>query len=518
MLTYKLKIKNTIDVSELCENYSYMFRKLYANFELSQDKGFQKELREKYNLDSWIFESCRMEVKTKLSQQETFQKKNHKMIDCLEKELSDTEFTGIKSRRKKYKIIRKLRHAQSAVNRGITFGARTLLRKIGYLANTEDKEELQNTQQKYQQSRVLPFSVVGEAPQKSNRKFDFDLTNKKVIFKPEYPTKIPIEFYCSKGQQRQLDKLQAMIGEMPVSVRINNDYIYLIFDEEKLAGYAFNENEYFRELKIIPKHNKEKRKACSKKWIQEKEQRMFSDKIKNRYLSFDLNPQYIGFSILESEGEDKFRILHKECISFENLNTRLRLSSTDLKQVKQNNKRIHEISQVWKYIFGVAEHYKVAYCSMEDLDFKEKGINDNAKEANRQTKNLWHRERTTALVTKYCNISGIKLITVNACYSSFIGNIKYNYFDPVAASIEIGRRGITKYLKGFFYPTLGRSDIDSMCRLGLDVQCKTISTWKEAYNLFKTAKLRYRRELQNFVENNLLTYKSYVKRYVFNTI
>lgn len=47
MITYKLKIKNTIDISEYCENYSYMFRKLYVNFELSQDKSFEKELRDK---------------------------------------------------------------------------------------------------------------------------------------------------------------------------------------------------------------------------------------------------------------------------------------------------------------------------------------------------------------------------------------------------------------------------------------------------------------------------------------
>ena len=30
----------------------------------------------------------------------------------------------------------------------------------------------------------------------------------------------------------------------------------------------------------------------------------------------------------------------------------------------------------------------------------------------------------------------------------------YNYFDPVNASIEIGRRGIYKFVKGKFYPPI----------------------------------------------------------------
>ena len=154
---------------------------------------------------------------------------------------------------------------------------------------------------------------------------------------------------------------------------------------------------------------------------------------------------------------------------------------------------------------------------MEDLDFKEKGISENHKEANRQTKNIWHREKTINLINKYRNTIGIKLIKVNACYSSFIGNIKYNYFDPLNAAIEVGRRGITKYLKGLFYPVIERSDVDTMYSMGLDVQDKTISLWVEAYRLFKTARLRYRRELKDFVETNLLTYKSHVKRYAFYT-
>lgn len=72
-----------------------------------------------------------------------------------------------------------------------------------------------------------------------------------------------------------------------------------------------------------------------------------------------------------------------------------------------------------------------------------------------------------------------------------------------------------------FYPKIEGSDFDTMSRIfGLDVQDKTISTWADAFNLFKTAKLRYRRDLEHCsesVEKNLSSHKSLIKRLLFYT-
>jgi len=103
---------------------------------------------------------------------------------------------------------------------------------------------------------------------------------------------------------------------------------------------------------------------------------------------------------------------------------------------------------VWKYIFNLAKHYKVSHFVMEDLDFKPKVDKNKPKEFNRKTKNLWHRTLTQQLVNKYCNINGIIKIEVIPCYSSFIGNMVYEDYDPIAASLELCRRGIVKYIKG----------------------------------------------------------------------
>lgn len=516
MKTLKLKIKNNIDVLEWCKNYSWMFRKLYSNFELSQDKGFQKELRDKFNLDSWFFQSCLVDVKTKLEQNETQRKKKLNKIYELSKILESRNFEGKKGRRLKFKLTNSLNYLINNTNNEITFGGRALLQKISFLSNNKEanKEELIKLKKQFQENRILKICAIGEASQKGNRKFDFDFENKKLTFKPNRNTHIPIEFYCSKNEYKDLLKLQKKIGEQAITVSVNNDYVNITFDNQKLNDYEFNEYEYFKELKYISKENKLERKECYKKWIHEQESRQYKGKNINRFLGIDLNPEYIGFSILEKKA-DSFIVLHKECIDLTGLNTKLRLSSTDEKQVYQNNKRIHELYEAWSYIFKIACRYKAYNVVIEDLEFKQKGVNENSNEANRKTKNIWHREKTTSVIKKYCLELGMKLIGVNACYSSFIGNIKHKLFDPISASIEICRRGITKYLKGGFYPTLERSDFDTMYKFGLDVQNKTISTWVDAYKTFKTLGLRYRWENKNSLENNLLSHKSRMISYKF---
>ena len=522
MITLKLKTKNEYDVSEYCRNYSGLFHELYFNFEQSADENFIKKVREKYNFDSWEYQSCAIEVKTKLTQFETNTLKKQKQLEEL---LAITEF---ESKRHKYKVMKKIAYLKANNGKDIVFGTKSLIRKISFLSNKTKgqknnrirKRLLKKSKIKFYKNRILSYSVIGQANNKSNRKFDFDFVNKKVVFKPKHGVKIPIEFHCSINQYEQLIKLQKQIGEQAISVRLDNNNIWISFDEEKLNGFSFNKNEYKKDLKHIPKEFKTARKDCYKKWIKEQELRMISNKIIGRFIAFDLNPEYIAFVIVDrlSNSDDSFKIIYKECISLKGLNTKLKLSSTDKKQVKQNNKRIHEISCVWKYIFKVAAHFKVSNCAIEDLFFKQEIFNDKANDANRKTLNIWHRTLTTNLIKKHCNTIGIKLIGVNACYSSFIGNIKHGFFDPVNAAIEVARRGIAKYLGGsFFYPKLEGIDFDTMYRLGLDVQNKNISNWVEAFKLFKKSGLRYRQELDKTKssESNFMSHKSSTILYNF---
>jgi hypothetical protein len=204
MLTLKLKVKNSPAVSDFCKNYSFLYRKLYANFELFKEENFKKELQTKYHLDSWFYESCGIEVQTKLAQEKTHQEKQAAQIQGIEKELSETQNEGRKGKRKTFRLHRKLADLQARQGKGITFGGLKTLRRISFLSNAaeENQSEITELQQKYQAQRVLPIYSVGEAPQKSNRKFEFDLENQTLFFKPAKKTKLKIEFHVSKNQQK----------------------------------------------------------------------------------------------------------------------------------------------------------------------------------------------------------------------------------------------------------------------------------------------------------------------------
>ena len=71
-------------------------------------------------------------------------------------------------------------------------------------------------------------------------------------------------------------------------------------------------------------------------------------------------------------------------------------------------------------------------------------------------------------------------------------------FDPIAAAIEIGRRGMYKYIKGNnFYPVLTETILDTVVEkfgeLFPDIlTVKDCKNWIELYKLFKETEIRYR--------------------------
>jgi hypothetical protein len=63
-------------------------------------------------------------------------------------------------------------------------------------------------------------------------------------------------------------------------------------------------------------------------------------------------------------------------------------------------------------------------------------------------KNVWNLGLHTRLIQKHCIERGIIYREVNAVYSSVIGNLRFDYPDPICAAVEIGWRGSNKYEKG----------------------------------------------------------------------
>ena len=233
------------------QQYSGAHRLMYKNAEMLEDKEFERMIREKFHVDSWIYQSLRVEVEMKKAQEKTIEKNKKELLEelCDEyenilKEAMDKDFKkGRKWRAHKFKVEKAIQNLEASISRDITFGGRYLLQRITHLHNAlsaarklKDVVKIENQINEltceYREKRILGITVIGEAPQKSNRKFDFDFLNKKVVFKPSMGVKIPITFFASKKQLRTLQKLQELVGEIALSVRLTEDFINISWDEE----------------------------------------------------------------------------------------------------------------------------------------------------------------------------------------------------------------------------------------------------------------------------------------------
>jgi IS605 OrfB family transposase len=536
MITIKLNIKSISDVEYVKEkqlNYSYCFRKLYKNISKFDDLEYLKQLKAKFNLTEIELRSIIFEVKNKHLQNNSLYNNIKQSILNIQNEIIVLNELPKSKKviRKIFKLNKLLSYKKKSLNNDIVFGSRDLLKQITYLNNNKIENELsiKNKKLEYQTNRILPIYFLGEANRIGNRFFKFDLLNNKIIYKPNRNTKIYIEFSNYKSYKNDLINLQELIEskDISVSVRLSTKYIYLIYDDEKLNGYNFDNSE----LKLIAKEIKKDSaneeiavkliKDLYSKYHKELDHKKLSNKLSYRYLAIDSNPDYIGCSILDKIGDDNFKIIYTFSYDLTALNAKLPKEISKEERTHINNKRKHGITHIWKNVFEIFTYYKCGYLVIEDLNFKSK-INLDNKHINRRINNVWHRELSTNLINKYCNKLGIIKIEVNPCYTSFIGNMNNDYTDPINASIEIGRRGMFKYIKNKFYPQMDMNTImDTMSRLNKsrDVSfLKDHSSWVELYRDVRKEGLRYRFKLEDVTTeynlNNKLNH-SMICKYAF---
>jgi len=509
MITIKLHIKSLTDESFIHDkqlNYSNAFRKLYNNVDLIDNKDCNKQLKQDFNMNDIEIRSLISEVKMKFNQIKTGKEKLEQEIIGLENDIKNYNSLPktTKSIRNIFKATKKLNYKNHLLSKDIVFGGKSLLRGISFLNNNKvsNESEILKLKSEYQNNRLLPINLLGEANRSANRFFSFDLNNNKIIYKPKRGIKIDINFSCYKSYRKIFLKLQEFIDNklIPATIKLSTEYVYLIFDEEILNGYSLNINERAKEVKKINSEhiNKDTKtsliKEIYKKYYREQENRKLGNKLNYRYIAFDTNPDYIGCSILDKTG-DEYKIVYTFNYDLTEINNlKLGLDSSDVRQKHLNNKRKHGICHVWKDLFEIVKYYRCSYIVMEDLNFKSNNLEN--KTANRKINNVWYRDLSTDLIDKYCNRTGVIKIEINPCYSSFIGNLTNDYIDPINASIEICRRGMFKYIKNNFYPIIDIGTIsDTMSRLNKprDVSfIKDCNSWIEMYQKVRESGLRYR--------------------------
>ena len=408
MKTIKLKIMNPIDLNYELRTYSSVVHFAYNRFhdDISvKEKDVRSQVNQlfKGKLNSWLLQCAIKEGKS------------------------------IQERNNSKKVI---------------FGGKSLYKR--YLRKLINKDE-------FDKQRQIPISSQGEMLRKGNRMFDFHFDNQSLVFKISRKKHIDIQLgKIHRTLQKELNKLNELCynKKATVSIRLNNDYIWITYDEKLLCDSV-----KFNGLKD------------------------------NRVLGIDMNPNYIGLSIIEFDKEDKFKILHKQVFDLKEL--------TD--KTSSNNKRQYEIIKICHTISDLMNYWKCKKLSIEELNIKssDKG---QGKTFNRLCNNVWDRTLITNKLTMLSNIYGYELVEVNPVYSSFIGNLVYGNEttpDMVAASIEIARRGYKKYEKNWFYPVFNIDCLDEQWKQTLT----GVKDWKNAFLKIKNSKVKYRVLLEDIIQN-----------------
>ena len=345
------------------------------------------------------------------------------------------------------------------------------------LKNNISKEE-------FKLKRLSSIYSIGEVVNKSvkgNRKFHIEQDLENIIFKPNKSTKINLKLIGLNKRKQILSKLyqKQERKEIKIAYKLYLEYIYVIFEETDIYNY---------ETKFI----------------------------KNRVLSLDLNPNYIGWSIVDWKSESEFDVIKSGVYSIKKLNDKdfnlknKGYSSESKKRKFLNNKRNFETIQLVKNIVNKSIYYKCQLISIEDLSIKSSD-KELGKRFNKLVNNSWCRNTFVNNLTKRCNIHNIKLLKVKPDYSSFIGNFLYrslNLPDMVLASIEIGRRGYEFYnqyisktkeiKKNIVRPNLSMFQklyLKSLEEFNLQPIYKDLI---ELYYFFKKSKLKYRLSIDSF--------------------
>ena len=349
----------------------------------------------------------------------------------------------------------------------VLFGGKFLFYQL--LRKNISKEE-------FKEKRLVPLCSIGEKRSNGNRLFRLSEDCYSVVFKPSLKQKIRLNLIGIGKRIKILQKLylHQRLKDTPITYKLDKKFVYISFDESIL-----------QEEVVKP--------------------------IQNRIFSIDMNPNYIGWSILDWKSSDHFNIINKGVISLKNINDveyqykKLKLSSTTVKRKHLNAKREFETLEVSKFLVDIAKHYRCECFGIEDLTIqsKDKG---RGKDYNKLTNNNWCRNKLVNNLRKRSNIFGIKFIELAPQYSSVIGNLVYRELslpDMVLSSIEISRRcyefnlqyilKVKEKTKNVIFPVLTISLLSKVKHSLEEVKCFVdFVDWKQITSELKKSEIRYR--------------------------
>ena len=354
------------------------------------------------------------------------------------------------------------------------------------------------TKEEFINKRLSKLYIIGEANKHGNRMVAINEDLESFTFKPTMKDKIVLYIDGRyKKYKLILNKLYHLQKDKQISItyQLDNEYIYLTYDETLLNQFV----DY--------------------------------KPIKNRIFAIDLNPNYVGWSVVDWKSSSKFEVVKSGVISIKDLNDidfNLKGKSSDSKERKYiNNKRTFETYEISKLLVNIAKYYRCEMFGLEELNIKSKDTTK-GKHYNKLVNNVWNRTKLVKNIKKRCNIYSIIVIQAKPNYSSFVGNFLFrdlNLPDMTLASIEIGRRCYefkSQYIdktkdkrKNIILPDVNDFNnryIKSLEEFNIPVEIKDLV---KIYYFLKNAKRRYRvslDELNHLEFSRCFSNKSKIKK------
>ena len=354
------------------------------------------------------------------------------------------------------------------------------------------------SKEEFNSKRLSPLYSIGQETNpsvKCNRKFFIESTS-KVIFKPSKKQKFELVINVnSKKYKRYLELLirHQELRDLSITYKLSANFIWISFDESILK----DEVKQFK-------------------------------KIENRIIGIDMNPNYIGYSIIDWTNSQKFNIIDKGVLSIKQINDKGELliknhtSSSDSRKIKLTNKRNFEILECSKFLVEKMKHFKCSIFAIEDLNIKSKDL-DKGKKFNRLCNSNWCRNKLVNNLQKWCNIYNVQFLKVKSDYTSFIGNLVFRGLklpDMILSSIEISRRAFEFYhqyilkdkeiQKNIVFITLTERIKKLICQSleELSINYLNWNSLLDLYKFLKKSKCKYRFPLEKRVfQSNSLKFK-----------
>ena len=261
--------------------------------------------------------------------------------------------------------------------------------------------------------RLSKLYIIGEANKHGNRMVVINEDLQSFTFKPTKSDKIILNIDGRyKRYKSILNKLYYLQQDKQISItyQLDNKHVYLTYDETLLN----------KSIDYKP--------------------------VKNRVFAIDLNPNYVGWSVVDWKNSKDFDVVKSGVISIKELNDidfNLKGKSSESKERKYiNNKRTFETYEISKLLVSIAKYYRCEVFGLEELNIKSKDTT-RGNRYNKLVNNVWNRTKLVNNIKKRCNTYSIRVMLSKPNYSSFVGNFLFRDLelpDMTLASIEIGRR------------------------------------------------------------------------------